>query len=159
MIHIRSYQLKHTHVLIACALSFAGLAACATVQQPSTMLLCAESVRFAGKIRAGVIPHIHRVSRTSLLAGNVYLPASDLLSALATKKTEAQRERWNRAVVAVLAATRRDKDVSQDSLAERLGVSRDVVANIEAGRRRVEVSDLILIGRALDVEPEVLFGA
>jgi transcriptional regulator with XRE-family HTH domain len=76
---------------------------------------------------------------------------------LASKKVEVQRERWNRAVVAVLAATRRDKDVSQDSLAERLGVSRDVVANIEAGRRRVEVSDLILIGRALDVDPEVLF--
>jgi transcriptional regulator with XRE-family HTH domain len=77
--------------------------------------------------------------------------------ALATKKTEAQRDRWNRAVVAVLAATRRDKDVSQEVLADRLGVSRDVVANIEAGRRRVEVSDLILIGRALDVEPEVIF--
>jgi len=77
--------------------------------------------------------------------------------ALATKKAEAQRERWNRAVVAVLAATRRDKDVSQEALADKLGVSRDVVANIEAGRRRVEVSDLILIGRALDVDPEVLF--
>jgi transcriptional regulator with XRE-family HTH domain len=77
--------------------------------------------------------------------------------ALASKKVEAQRERWDRAVVAVLAATRRDKDVSQETLAQRLGVSRDVIANIEAGRRRVEVSDLILIGRALDVDPEVLF--
>jgi transcriptional regulator with XRE-family HTH domain len=77
--------------------------------------------------------------------------------ALASKKVEAQRERWNRAVVAVLAATRRDKDVSQEALAERLGVSRDVIANIEADRRRVEVSDLILIGRALEVDPEVLF--
>jgi transcriptional regulator with XRE-family HTH domain len=77
--------------------------------------------------------------------------------ALPSKKIEAQRERWDRAVVAVLAATRRDKDMSQETLAERLGVSRDVIANIEAGRRRVEVSDLILIGRALDVDPEVLF--
>jgi hypothetical protein len=32
-----------------------------------------------------------------------------------------------------------------------------VIANIEAGRGRVDVSDLILIGRALDVDPEVLF--
>ena len=47
--------------------------------------------------------------------------------------------------------------MSQEALADKLGVSRDVVANIEAGRRRVEVSDLILIGRALDVDPEVLF--
>jgi transcriptional regulator with XRE-family HTH domain len=76
---------------------------------------------------------------------------------LASKKTEAQRDRWNRAVVAVLADTRRDKDMSQDGLAEKFGVSRDVIANIEAGRRRVEVSDLTLIGRALDVDPEVLF--
>ncbi len=76
---------------------------------------------------------------------------------MASKKAEAQRDRWNRAVCAVLAATRRDKDVSQEDLADKLGVSRDVVANIEAGRRRIEVSDLILIGRALDVDPEVLF--
>ena len=38
---------------------------------------------------------------------------------MATKKAEAQRERWNRAVVAVLAATRRDKDVSQEALADK----------------------------------------
>lgn len=58
----------------------------------------------------------------------------------------------------VLSATRRDSDVSQEALAERLGVSRDVVANIEAGRRKIEVSDLILIARALDVNATELFG-
>ena len=77
---------------------------------------------------------------------------------MATKKTEAQRERWNRAASVVLAATRRDKDVSQEMLADRLGVSRDVVANIEAGRRKIEVSDLIMIARALGVDPVDLFG-
>jgi len=77
---------------------------------------------------------------------------------LATKKAEAQRERWNRAAAVVLAATRRDKDMSQEALADRLSVSRDVVANIEAGRRKIEVSDLIMIARALGVDPVDLFG-
>jgi transcriptional regulator with XRE-family HTH domain len=77
---------------------------------------------------------------------------------LATKKAGAQRERWNRAVSVVLAATRRDKDVSQEDLADRLGVSRDVIANIEGGRRKIEVSDLIMIARALGVDPVELFG-
>lgn len=77
---------------------------------------------------------------------------------MATKKAEAQRERWNRAAAVVLAATRRDKDMSQEALADRLSVSRDVVANIEAGRRKIEVSDLIMIARALGVDPVDLFG-
>ncbi len=77
---------------------------------------------------------------------------------MASRKIEVQRERWNRAAAVVLSATRRDSDVSQEALAERLGVSRDVVANIEAGRRKIEVSDLILIARALDVNATELFG-
>jgi transcriptional regulator with XRE-family HTH domain len=75
---------------------------------------------------------------------------------VASKEAQVQRERWNRAAAVVLAATRRDSDISQDVLAERLGV--DVVANIEAGRCKIEVSDLILIARALDVNPTELFG-
>jgi transcriptional regulator with XRE-family HTH domain len=74
------------------------------------------------------------------------------------KKQEAQRERWNRAAAVVLAATRRDRDMNQDNLAEKLGVSRDVVANIEGGRRKIEVSDLIMIARVLDVDPQELLG-
>jgi hypothetical protein len=62
-------------------------------------------------------------------------------NALASKKVEAQRDSWNRAVVAIRGATHRDKDVSQAVFAERLGVSRDVIVNIESDRRRVEVSD------------------
>ena len=77
---------------------------------------------------------------------------------LTSKKVEALRERWNRAAAVVLAATRRDSDMSQEVLAGRLGVSRDVVANIEAGRRKIEISDLILIARALNVDPIELFG-
>jgi DNA-binding XRE family transcriptional regulator len=72
-------------------------------------------------------------------------------------KQHTQRERWNRAVKAVWQATRRDAHVSQEALAQKLGWSRDTVASIEAGRRKVEVSDAILFAAALGVEPETIF--
>jgi len=69
----------------------------------------------------------------------------------------AQRERWNRAVVAVWSATRRDAGLSQAVLAQKLGCSRDTIAAIESGRRKVEVSDVILFATALSIEPETIF--
>jgi transcriptional regulator with XRE-family HTH domain len=68
-----------------------------------------------------------------------------------------QREQLYRAAVAVIAASRRDSDVSQEELAERLGWSRSKVAKIEQADRRIELPDFILIARALDIEPEALF--
>ena len=73
----------------------------------------------------------------------------------ASKK--AQRERWHRAAVTVLAASRRDAEIGQEALAGRLGWSRSKVAKIEAGERRIELPDFILIARALDIDPETLF--
>ena len=73
------------------------------------------------------------------------------------KAKQAQRERWDRAVVAVWSATRRDADLSQQALAQKLGWSRDTVASVEAGRRKVEVSDVILFAAALGLEPETIF--
>jgi DNA-binding XRE family transcriptional regulator len=73
------------------------------------------------------------------------------------KAREAQRERWNRAVVAIWSATRRDADLSQEALARKLDWSRDTVASVEAGRRKVEVSDVILFAAALGLEPETIF--
>jgi transcriptional regulator with XRE-family HTH domain len=76
---------------------------------------------------------------------------------VASKKAEAERERWNRAAGVVLAATRRDagrdSDISQEALAELLGVTRNVIANIENGRKNIEVSDLIMIAKALKKNP------
>jgi DNA-binding XRE family transcriptional regulator len=47
------------------------------------------------------------------------------------------------------AATRNDSDRTQDELAKLAGVSRNVIANIESGRKMIELSDLIMISRAL----------
>jgi transcriptional regulator with XRE-family HTH domain len=77
------------------------------------------------------------------------------------KKTEArtqrQRDQLNRAVIATRSSTRKDVDVTQAELAERMTWSREIVSNIEQGRREVSVTDLVLIARALNVDPEILF--
>lgn|GEM_PF-2591584 len=77
------------------------------------------------------------------------------------KKTEAQiqrqRDELNRAVIAAVSSTRKDVDVTQAGLAEQMAWSREIVSNIEQGRRDVTVADLVLIARALDVDPEKLF--
>lgn len=72
-------------------------------------------------------------------------------------KQQVQRERWNKAVVTVWTASRRDADLSQGELAQKLGWSRDTVASLEAGRRKVEVSDVILLAAAVGVDAKVLF--
>ena len=70
---------------------------------------------------------------------------------------KAQREQWHDAAVAVIAASRRDADIKQADLATKLGWSRSKVAKIEAGERRIELPDFILIAKALGIEPEKLF--
>jgi transcriptional regulator with XRE-family HTH domain len=74
---------------------------------------------------------------------------------LAKQADEIER-RWSRAASTVMAATRRHKDVAQQDLADKLGWTRNMVANLESGRRSVHFSDLILFAKALDVEPEQL---
>ena len=56
----------------------------------------------------------------------------------------------------VLVATRTDLDVSQRDLAARLGWTRNMIANLETGRRRVGLSDFIRIATALNIPPETL---
>ena len=73
----------------------------------------------------------------------------------ASKK--AVREQWHRAAVAVIAASRRDAGIKQDDLAAKLGWSRSKVAKIEAGARRIELPDFVLIARALNIDPETMF--
>jgi len=79
--------------------------------------------------------------------------------AMAEKKTklETQRERWDRAVVSVWSQGRRDADLSQEALASRLGWTRNMVAAVERGRRRVSVAELILFATAVNLDPERVF--
>jgi DNA-binding XRE family transcriptional regulator len=66
--------------------------------------------------------------------------------------TDAERRRWNNVAAVVIAAMRNDSDKRQKELAKLVGLSRHVFANIESGRRRIELSDLIMICRALHLD-------
>jgi transcriptional regulator with XRE-family HTH domain len=67
-----------------------------------------------------------------------------------------QRKRWRRAAAAVMAATRRDKDITQVEFGMRMGWSHDTVASIESGRRKIELGDLVMAAIALDEDPNTL---
>jgi transcriptional regulator with XRE-family HTH domain len=73
-----------------------------------------------------------------------------------TAALQKQRARWERVASVVLTATRNDLDVSQRELADRLGWSRNVIANLETGRRSLTLSDFLLIASALNISPEIL---
>jgi DNA-binding XRE family transcriptional regulator len=74
------------------------------------------------------------------------------------KKAEEQRERWNRAAAAVLSAARRDHEParSQEELAAHVGVTRNVIANIESARKEIGIAELILIAHDLRIDPVAL---
>jgi transcriptional regulator with XRE-family HTH domain len=73
-----------------------------------------------------------------------------------TSPLQTQRARWERVAAIVLTGTRNDLDVSQRELAARLGWTRNMIANLETGRRSVALSDFLLIATALNIHPETL---
>lgn len=56
-----------------------------------------------------------------------------------------------------IADLRREKGMTQEALAEAMGVSRNHVADIELGTRNTGVWSLLLICKALAVAPVALF--
>jgi transcriptional regulator with XRE-family HTH domain len=56
-----------------------------------------------------------------------------------------------------IAELRREKGLTQEALAEAMGVSRNHVADIELGARNTGVWSLLLICKALALPPGVLF--
>jgi transcriptional regulator with XRE-family HTH domain len=61
-------------------------------------------------------------------------------------------------VGACLAAARLRVNVTQQELAARLGKPQSFVSEYERGQRRVDVFELLVISRALGVDPVRLFG-
>jgi transcriptional regulator with XRE-family HTH domain len=57
----------------------------------------------------------------------------------------------NAAFGAKVRAVRRSRDISQVELAARVGLSRVTVATIEGGKQNIQLSQVFLIARALDV--------
>jgi transcriptional regulator with XRE-family HTH domain len=60
-------------------------------------------------------------------------------------------------VGACLAAARRRANVTQQELGVRLGKPQSLVSEYERGQRRVDVVELLVISRALGVDPLDLF--
>jgi transcriptional regulator with XRE-family HTH domain len=67
-----------------------------------------------------------------------------------------ERARWDRVAAIILTSTRRDLELSQRELANRLGWTRNMVANLESGRRTLHLSDFLLIAEAFEMSPEAL---
>jgi transcriptional regulator with XRE-family HTH domain len=60
-------------------------------------------------------------------------------------------------VGAALAAARRKANMTQVELARRLGKPQSVVSGYEAGKRRVDVVEFLLIARTLGADPVEIF--
>ena len=58
-----------------------------------------------------------------------------------------------------LEAARRRANMTQVELAQRLGKPQSVVPGYEAGKRRVDVVEFLLIARTLGADPLEIFGA
>lgn len=60
-------------------------------------------------------------------------------------------------VGAVLAATRRKAQLTQVELAQRLGRPQSIVSQYEAGRRRLDVVEFMLVVRTVGADPVEVF--
>lgn len=67
------------------------------------------------------------------------------------------RSRAHRALLAVLAASRREAGLTQRELAKRLKRPHSFISKIEAGERRLDVLEFMEIAEALEVDPVDLF--
>jgi transcriptional regulator with XRE-family HTH domain len=63
-----------------------------------------------------------------------------------------------RAIVAVLIDARRRAGLSQRALAGQIGKSPSHVTMIERGQRRVDTLELLLMARAMNLDPLILVG-
>lgn len=73
-----------------------------------------------------------------------------------SEKLLRERERLKRAMVAVAKASREDKDLSRQVLAERLGLTYSQIVNMEHGRRAISFVDFVLLAKAVGVDPAEL---
>lgn len=80
-----------------------------------------------------------------------------LLSQCIAVMTQDEKE-YFKLLGARVAQLRKDQALTQVQLAETLGISQQMVASYEVGRRRIPVSMLQSLARALSVDIEALLG-
>ena len=67
-------------------------------------------------------------------------------------------ERYRRTVGSVIGTAIRDSDKykTQGEVARAVGVSEDTMTAIVSGLRKVELGEIVVIAKALDIDPQVL---
>ena len=73
------------------------------------------------------------------------------------RKTTVRTKELNLATGVCIKTSRIDCDQLQEQVAGVLGWSRDVISDVEKGRRLVTVAELIVLAEAMGENPEVLF--
>jgi transcriptional regulator with XRE-family HTH domain len=64
-----------------------------------------------------------------------------------------EREKLERAILAVAKASREDADLDRHELAERLGLTYNQIVNMEHGRRAMSLVDFVLLAKAIGKDP------
>jgi DNA-binding transcriptional regulator YiaG len=64
--------------------------------------------------------------------------------------------RWRQITCLVVHCIRTDNDITQDEVAKTMHTSRAMIQQLEAGRRRIELAELILLAQALKTTPEII---
>jgi transcriptional regulator with XRE-family HTH domain len=65
-------------------------------------------------------------------------------------------ERWRKTVGAVIGTAIRDGDRKQLQVAKAVGMSENTLSEIVRGHRKTELGEIVLIARAINVDPLVL---
>jgi plasmid maintenance system antidote protein VapI len=65
-------------------------------------------------------------------------------------------QRWRRTVGAVIGSSIRDSDRKQVHVARTVGMSENMLSEIVQGHRKTEMAEIVLIAKAINVDPLVL---
>jgi len=65
-------------------------------------------------------------------------------------------QRWRKTVGAVIGSSIRDSDRKQVQVARSVGMSENMLSEIVQGHRKTEMGEIVLIAKAINVDPLVL---
>jgi len=65
-------------------------------------------------------------------------------------------QRWRKSVGAVIGSSIRDSDRKQVQVARTVGMSENMLSEIVQGHRKTEMGEIVLIAKAINVDPLVL---
>ena len=69
------------------------------------------------------------------------------------KKVKTISSEGQRALIAAIKAARKDAGLSQQELADRLGLHQSFIARTESGSRRIDLRELVVYCRAMNADP------